>query len=684
MQIDYLKLKTLKAVLITTFLAGNIIPHYSMAFDESEIEKLMSNAQYKNIIEKLNNKPEDTFDYFNTLAVSHELSGNLTDAEKNYNSALKTNENAETFINLIRCQIKMDQFAKAYNTSIEASKKYPNSVEISDLTTQLYRRLNGDYYKMYQNANLFFNSEKYTEVINLATQALGSFKNDYYFLLLRGVSNFNLGQLDLAEIDFLDIYSRRPYDLFVNQTLVAIKLANKNPSDVDKYISNLEKNNADTIEQHYQYSLLLIQKGNYEKAKIRILKALAIEPKRADFYELLALIELQQKNFPSAISNYKLVLAQKRFSPEIFLNLDTAYVANSQEEYGEQSVQNALKLYPNNSLLLSRAGFHRELKLDYENARIYYQQSLAINKYNEAAQDGLKRLALRNSSHLVVEHRKSHTSLTDETGLSPLINKLDTTFLNLNLSTPINNTFTVGIDYQTESYQKEKLKDINLKTAFIYLGLNFENFDATLSAGQTNSKNENTVSQPVDEITGNYGANANYNSGSNLMGFTYSKFTFINESNTSTEVDNLSLLNVVNDYNINNQWVARARYGAGKSRDLDFNILGAGAIYKFKYLAHTSMLLMFENVRSVNTKDYLQASLYIESSLKLTDKLESSIGLGTNYRNLDNVAQHNIKALFRHFTTSRLNFTAGFELGSQRGVITSDNYGYNLGLDYYF
>ena len=213
-------------------------------------------------------------------------------------------------------------------------------------------------------------------------------------LLQKGVLLKQLRKYDMADKVFMEAYGIDPDNYWVIYHLCETRLfLNRLEDALDLNDQLMQRFDIDTDTLRLRYSIL-IESGRSAEAEETIAEALRMEPDEVNHWRSLAHIYLYRNQFLKAIDFAEKGLEKNPADTEC-LN----YIALALSSYGQlfearKFIKESLRLNPNDSNTFAFAGWvdissHKQLN-DYQLARRYFQQALALDPSNEWAREGLK------------------------------------------------------------------------------------------------------------------------------------------------------------------------------------------------------------------------------------------------------------------------------------------------------
>lgn len=168
-----------------------------------------------------------------------------------------------------------------------------------------------------------------------------------------------------------DFQKNSSNEMFLVVAEACLKL--DNADEAKKYLTSALDNDDNDCKALFILAEIEFKEHKIESAKLRVEKAVQIEPSEA-FYNLLGLINLQQNNVTEATNDFVNAINLNRSNPEYCYNLATAYVLCGWLFEAKKNFQKAVLLDPSN------------LDYKYALAQLYYANNELSKAQEEISQ----------------------------------------------------------------------------------------------------------------------------------------------------------------------------------------------------------------------------------------------------------------------------------------------------------
>lgn len=136
---------------------------------------------------------------------------------------------------------------------------------------------------------------------------------------------------------------------------------------------------------HVNKAKKLIEKGELEKAKQTLIKAMEFPNKDALVYKYLGIIYDKEKKFDKAVAAYQISADWNPQDKIIWQKLGFALIAVGKYENAEKSFDNANRIAPGNTDTYTGWGMALMKQKKYDEAREKFSTAVKINRYNFSA-----------------------------------------------------------------------------------------------------------------------------------------------------------------------------------------------------------------------------------------------------------------------------------------------------------
>lgn len=420
------------------------------ATDYSALYEELNKQNFKKVFGELKKNPEKNSTYFELLGVSAFFLGDLEEAKKSFRSSLNLKSDPRVWLSLIKTLESLGEHESAVKEIKSARKAYPKDRALSALFLQNSQR--GD--QSYKKALHKYNSGKYQDVINISSEELSKNKNHVGFLELRAASFLKQESFKKAIEDYSTLVKIRPHNLNYSTVLFHLNLHIGSTKKAEAILENLIKSKRDTADEHLELAQLLIQSSELVHARVELLKALDKEPGSIFALEYLAYLDAKQGHLKDSIRDYRKLISLGRNNIQYFLALEQSYGSLGEQKGAIKTLEDAIKIYPQNSSLLTRLAYYCELSGDFERAENLYQSVLKNEPQNLYAMQALKRLDGSNTE-LFIDVKATETANRFDHVSGKENDEFRQFSSNLQLSHSFKGKHRLGLNYSLDEYRKE-------------------------------------------------------------------------------------------------------------------------------------------------------------------------------------------------------------------------------------
>lgn len=249
-------------------------------------------------------------------------------------------------------------------------------------------------------------------------------EKDFDFYTYKGLALELMGNLEEADLNYkLALEQNSTEWIYVQRVRLLLKLKKEKEAAIilengrKKYpnsqnLLNLKddisnKRNERYVQYHYQSAINYINLKKYDLARDELKKALNKGNNYYEIYQLFGYLDLLEKQYPSAILEYKKSIALRNNDPNLYLALYQVYSLNEQEDKAINSLIESLKYDSNNISILNRIAYYFELQSSLETAEFYYKKSLDLDSSDTFAKEGIKRIQHQQMTEFYMEYSSS-------------------------------------------------------------------------------------------------------------------------------------------------------------------------------------------------------------------------------------------------------------------------------------
>lgn len=155
---------------------------------------------------------------------------------------------------------------------------------------------------------------------------------------------------------------------------------------IERELLNQLKEKPNDLELRNRYAALLMDKGDFVKARAYVERTISMFPKESEALVLKALLERQQKNFKEAVAILAKAIELNPKNPNAHMLLGTLLSELGHRKAAEESLRRAVRLDPENPL----AHFNLSVAYLYQNppykalAQFHYQEAVRLGHHRDA------------------------------------------------------------------------------------------------------------------------------------------------------------------------------------------------------------------------------------------------------------------------------------------------------------
>ena len=229
------------------------------------------------------------------------------------------------------------------------------------------------------------------------------------YLFLAGVTNFNFGNLEDARHYFQSYLSIKENDFNSVKYIAIIELKQGKPQNAKNLLSKVNLYYPDNPTLLSLLGISLMELGKIEQAKYYFEKVVSLTPGYGRSLSNLAQSEILAGNYSQAITNLLDAKASDDKSTAVTLLLVEAYLKTKQFDKAKLLTQKLTEAQPTNSYFQQQHGIALGFSGDITNARIAFQQALALQPTNTAVIIHLARMeVIEHGSQQAIDFLKNH------------------------------------------------------------------------------------------------------------------------------------------------------------------------------------------------------------------------------------------------------------------------------------
>lgn len=420
------------------------------ANDYTSLYEDLNKQNFKRVYKELTSNPGNDATYFELLGTSAFFLGKLEEAKVSFRASLKLKQSPRVWLSLIKTLESLGEHQSASKELVLAKKAFPKDITLSNLTIHGVEREGGAYNK----AIALYNSKEYSKTLQICTDELKKDSRNKPFLQLRAASLVKLGQYKKAIEDYSVLSKIEPHNSNYSTVLFHLSLQTGSIKKAESILKELESQKKETAEDHLELAQKLIQAGQLDKGRKELLKALEKQPGSIAILEYLGYLDAKQGHLKDSIRDYRKLISLGRNNIQYYLALEQNYGSLGEQKAAIKTLEEALKVYPHNSSLLTRLAYYSELNGDYDRSEDLYQNALSIDSQNEYAKKALQRLN-GSSTEVFIDVKATETANRFDHVSGKEADEFRQFSSNLQLSHSFKRKHRLGLNYSMDEFKKE-------------------------------------------------------------------------------------------------------------------------------------------------------------------------------------------------------------------------------------
>ncbi|MFG1594108.1 tetratricopeptide repeat protein [Halobacteriovorax sp. CON-3] len=629
----------MKTSFVSKFLIIILVTLSAYSSNIQEVIELIKSRNYQEAESKLDQLPKDAH-YYTYQGLLKELANDFSHAEKAYEraiSTLKTNYDREwVFEHLIRVQYLQNNLNSALKTCDAGLEEFPTSKELNNLKLYVKNLKSIEYEKQFSKVNKEYENSHYMAVIE-GTNKLN--EKDFNLRLLRFYSFVNLNRNDEAKKEITKLKKYFEYHPSVIQAEVDFYVKVDDLNKLRRLSTKVAGTNVDSFSIHYQLGYLYLKKGKNKEARQELEKAIQIDHKRHEAYELLGYLDAVDEDYNEAIERYKRAISLYTNDVNTFLSLDQIYGKTNQIDERIAVLERVSDLFPNNTNVNIRLGFYYELQNELETSKKYYEKALKSAPESNISKEAIERINRKRKSIVYAEYRYEHLN----TRLFSPTSYIDSTFKinRYSIANQINfkDYFKFGLLYQKAIGSGDSSSNYDVQNSGYAGYLNYQRSRYYLSfvLGQTfleegydQSNDDNYV---VGSLVGSYRAD------NGQLTFLVTSDIKTTEDTLNLNVEKSKLYNLQYLFGVNERLSLLTRAAFLKAESYEYMYYTLASVYKLENLKGLSFRAIYDFIDdTLLDLGGNQYSLGILWNKSLSDRLNFNFNSSISYLDRGDIA----------------------------------------------
>lgn len=408
--------------------------YYKLVID-SNPDDIMTRLRYANVLDKLGNTKAASEQYNYVLSHCDNNPEMLCDLERIYNKKLMESPNdADLLADLGAIKQRQGKYAEAYEL-YKQSQTQPNRSEETALNTQL------------NMGTLLQVQGKYDKAIEVYKNILIMQPTNYFAnLYLAQCYEAKPDTKKLALQQYKKLQSLKPGSNEFKDKISELARTAMSPEEVYLYVKSMVNPDKHYVDELYNFALLQHEQKNYDTAIKYYELVKTVDPMRDGVYENLAVCYAQKKDYQKAKdvlrvgqSKFPTKTSYSKLIKDIDSNCNSELLEQAYNAYNNGDYNTAIRLYSSVSeqttdILLGLAGAYQSLKQP-EKALEYYKKALEkspsnaeiaysigaiyvnMQKYNEAKTYFERTLAINPNNTMAKEALLDMKEVISQTGV---------------------------------------------------------------------------------------------------------------------------------------------------------------------------------------------------------------------------------------------------------------------------
>lgn len=408
--------------------------YYKLVID-SNPDDIMTRLRYANVLDKLGNTKAASEQYNYVLSHCDNNPEMLCDLERIYNKKLMESPNdADLLADLGAIKQRQGKYAEAYEL-YKQSQTQPNRSEETALNTQL------------NMGTLLQVQGKYDKAIEVYKNILIMQPTNYFAnLYLAQCYEAKPDTKKLALQQYKKLQSLKPGSNEFKDKISELARTAMSPEEVYLYVKSMVNPDKQYVDELYNFALLQHEQKNYDTAIKYYELVKTVDPMRDGVYENLAVCYAQKKDYQKAKdvirvgqSKFPTKTSYSKLIKDIDSNCNSELLEQAYNAYNNGDYNTAIRLYSSVSeqttdILLGLAGAYQSLKQP-EKALEYYKKALEkspsnaeiaysigaiyvnMQKYNEAKTYFERTLAINPNNTMAKEALLDMKEVISQTGV---------------------------------------------------------------------------------------------------------------------------------------------------------------------------------------------------------------------------------------------------------------------------
>lgn len=408
--------------------------YYKLVID-SNPDDIMTRLRYANVLDKLGNTKAASEQYNYVLSHCDNNPEMLCDLERIYNKKLMESPNdADLLADLGAIKQRQGKYAEAYEL-YKQSQTQPNRSEETALNTQL------------NMGTLLQVQGKYDKAIEVYKNILIMQPTNYFAnLYLAQCYEAKPDTKKLALQQYKKLQSLKPGSNEFKDKISELARTAMSPEEVYLYVKSMVNPDKHYVDELYNFALLQHEQKNYDTAIKYYELVKTVDPMRDGVYENLAVCYAQKKDYQKAKdvlrvgqSKFPTKTSYSKLIKDIDSNSNSELLEQAYNAYNNGDYNTAIRLYSSVSeqttdILLGLAGAYQSLKQP-EKALEYYKKALEkspsnaeiaysigaiyvnMQKYNEAKTYFERTLAINPNNTMAKEALLDMKEVISQTGV---------------------------------------------------------------------------------------------------------------------------------------------------------------------------------------------------------------------------------------------------------------------------